>query len=58
MYIGAGAKIIGSVTVGNNVRIGANTVVYEDVPANCVVISGKPRNLRRESRLDNKFYSY
>lgn len=35
--IGTGAKIIGGVTVGNNVFIGANAVVVKDVPDNCVV---------------------
>jgi len=58
VYIGAGAKIIGAVTVGNNVRIGANAVVYEDVPNNCVVVSCKQKNLHKEHRLDNKFYSF
>ncbi len=37
VYIGAGAKIIGKVTVGNNVAIGANCVVTKDVPDNAVV---------------------
>jgi serine O-acetyltransferase len=32
VYIGAGAKIIGLVSVGDNARIGANAVVTEDVP--------------------------
>lgn len=32
-----GAKVIGGVTVGNNVIIGANAVVVHDVPDNCVV---------------------
>lgn len=31
--IGAGAKILGNVTIGNHVRIGANAVVLIDVPA-------------------------
>ena len=31
--IGAGAKILGKVTVGNHARIGANAVVLQDVPA-------------------------
>ena len=33
VFIGAGAKIIGSVHVGDDVRIGANAVVVRDVPA-------------------------
>ncbi len=32
-----GAKIIGGVTIGNNVIIGANAVVNKNVPDNCVV---------------------
>ena len=37
VYIGPGAKIIGAVKVGNNVAVGANCVVAEDVPDNSVV---------------------
>lgn len=37
--IGAGAKIIGKVHVGNNCKIGANAVVYKDVPDNTTVVS-------------------
>ena len=37
VYIGPGAKIIGRVTVGNNVAIGSNAVVTKDVPDNAVV---------------------
>lgn len=37
VYVGAGAKIIGKVTVGNNVAVGANAVVTKDVPDNAVV---------------------
>ena len=38
VFIGAGAKIIGPITVGDNVRIGANTVVTKDVPSDCTVV--------------------
>jgi serine O-acetyltransferase len=33
VYVGAGAKIIGPVHVGDGARIGANAVVIQDVPA-------------------------
>jgi len=36
--IGAGAKILGRITIGNNVVIGANAVVIRDVPDNCTVV--------------------
>ena len=38
VYIGAGAKIIGPIDIGDNVRIGANAVVTKDVPPNCTVV--------------------
>lgn len=37
VYIGAGAKLIGKIHVGNNVAIGANAVVTKDVLDNAVV---------------------
>lgn len=39
IYIGAGACIIGKVTVGNNVRISANAVVMRDVPDDASVVA-------------------
>ncbi len=38
MVIGAGAKILGAITVGENSRIGANAVVVKDVPPDSVVV--------------------
>lgn len=38
VYIGPGAKIIGAVTIGSNVAIGANCVVTNDIPDNAVVV--------------------
>ena len=38
VVIGAGAKIIGPITLGNNVKVGANSVVIHDVPDNSVVV--------------------
>jgi serine O-acetyltransferase len=36
--VGAGAKIIGAITIGNNVTIGSNSVVLDDVPDGSVVV--------------------
>lgn len=36
--VGAGAKIIGPLTVGRHAKIGANSVVLEDVPAGATVV--------------------
>jgi len=36
--IGAGAKLLGPITIGDHVDIGANTVVITDVPDNCIAV--------------------
>jgi serine O-acetyltransferase len=38
VYVGAGAKIIGRVTIGDGARIGANAVVLRDVPAGATAV--------------------
>ena len=43
--IGAGAKILGAVTLGDRCRIGANTVVTLDVPADAIAV-GVPARIR------------
>ena len=55
VYIGCGAKIIGGVHIGNNVRIGANCVVVRDVPDNCTVVLEKPRIIQKEGVVSNEF---
>jgi serine O-acetyltransferase len=37
VYIAPGARIFGKITIGNNVKIGANAVVYRDIPDHAVV---------------------
>lgn len=46
VFIGAGAKVIGSVIVGDGARIGANAVVVADVPAYCTVVGIPARVVR------------
>jgi len=43
LYIGTGASILGPVRIGNDVTIGANTVVTFDVPDGATVVSQKAR---------------
>jgi serine O-acetyltransferase len=38
VYLAPGSKIFGKITIGENVKIGANAVVYKDVPSNSIVI--------------------
>ncbi len=45
VLLGAGAKIIGNVTIGDDAKIGANAVVTKDVPAGTVVVSSQNRPL-------------
>lgn len=39
VMIGAGAKVLGPIKIGNNAKIGANAVVTKDVPENGIVVS-------------------
>jgi len=38
VFIGPGAKLIGKIRVGNNVKIGANAIIHKDVPDNAVAV--------------------
>jgi serine O-acetyltransferase len=51
VFIGAGAKIIGAVTVGEGARIGANAVVVNDVPPFTTVV-GVPAKVVRSAQSD------
>jgi serine O-acetyltransferase len=49
VLVGAGAKILGPITVGRGARIGANSVVIEDVPPGVTVV-GIPGRIVRDTR--------
>ncbi len=48
VVIGAGAKILGAIRVGDNVKIGANSVVLKSVPAHSTVIGVPARIIKME----------
>jgi serine O-acetyltransferase len=48
--IGAGAKLLGPISIGNNVAIGANAVVIGDVPDDCVAAGVPAINRPRRKR--------
>lgn len=50
VYIGAGARILGGVTVGDGAIIGANAVVIEDVPAGATAVGVPARLIRRSGQ--------
>ena len=52
-YLGLGAKIFGSVKIGNNLTIGANSVVTKDIPDNAIV-GGIPAKIIRFKGNANK----
>ncbi|MDD5867380.1 MAG: serine acetyltransferase [Lachnospiraceae bacterium] len=47
-FIGAGAKIIGGIKIGNNVKIGAGCVISVDIPDNATVVMNHPRIIIRQ----------
>ena len=47
VVIGAGAKLLGSIEIGNNVKIGANSVVLKDIPDGCTVVGTKAKIVKR-----------
>jgi serine O-acetyltransferase len=48
--VGAGAKLLGAITVGHGAKIGANTVVINDVPPNSTVVGNPGHPVRVEGR--------
>ena len=48
VVVGAGAKILGGITVGDNVKIGANSVVLKNVSANSTVIGVPARVIKTQ----------
>ena len=50
VIIGSGAQILGSIKIGDNVRVGANSVVSKDVSSNVTVAGVPAREFSRSSR--------
>ncbi|MEG1504868.1 MAG: serine O-acetyltransferase EpsC [Lachnospiraceae bacterium] len=46
VMVSAGARVIGSFTIGENSKIGAGSVVLEEVPPNCTVVGVPGRIVR------------
>ena len=47
--ISVGAKILGSFTIGENSKIGAGSVVLEEVPPNCTVVGVPGRIVKQDN---------
>lgn len=50
VMVSAGAKIIGSFTIGENSKIGAGSVVLKPVPPNCTVVGVPGRIVKRDNK--------
>ena len=50
VVIGAGAKILGPITIGSHVNIGANSWIQEDIPDNTTVFIAEHPKLVKKSK--------
>lgn len=48
VIIGAGAKVLGPITLGKNVKVGAGAIVLKSVPEGCTVVGNPGRIVRRQ----------
>ncbi|CUQ17423.1 serine O-acetyltransferase [Clostridium baratii] len=53
VIIGAGAKVLGPITIGNNVKIGANSVVLKDVPDNATAVGIPAKLIIKDKKKDD-----
>lgn len=52
--IGSGAKVLGNITIGENSKIGANSVVICDVPDNSTAVGVPAKTIKREDKSNCK----
>jgi len=53
--IKCGAKVIGGITVGDDVIIGANAVVVKDIPPHSIVVGVPARIIKTRSSIDEEW---
>ena len=58
VIIGSGAQILGPITIGENARIGANTVILKDVPKYGTMVGNPAKNINKDKSIDKKFKPY
>ena len=58
VIIGSGAQILGPITVDNNARIGANTVILKDVPKYGTMVGNPAKNINKDQKFDSDFKPY
>lgn len=50
VHVSVGARVLGNITIGDDVIVGANAVVLKDVPSRCVVAGVPAKIIRRDGR--------
>lgn len=55
-WLGAGVIVLPGVTIGDNVVIGAGSVVTKDIPSNVVAVGNPCRVMREVSERDREYY--
>jgi serine O-acetyltransferase len=54
VFVGAGARILGGVTLGKGAKVGANAVVLDDVPVGATVVGIPAKVVKKTSPLMGK----
>lgn len=57
VMVSSGAKVLGSITVGENSKIGAGSVVVSDVPPNSTVVGVPGKVIKRDGERVNRIQS-
>ena len=55
-WLGAGAVVLPGITIGDNVIVGAGSVVTKDLPDNVIAVGNPARILRKVDERDKKYY--
>ena len=58
VVIGAGAKILGPITIGSGAKIGSNAVVVKDIPKNATAVGIPARLVDEHAQKTNSFSPY
>ena len=58
VIIGSGAQILGPITLGDNVKVGSNSVVTKDVDPNKSVVGNPARYTMSNSKINKEFRAY
>lgn len=53
VMVGAGAKVLGPIVIGDNVKVAANAVVLNNIPSDCTAVGVPARVVRRKGKRVN-----